>query len=235
MLAMRSAYVTKRRSEALDAGKSLKEYLDNLKDDDGVYEAYLNNKKTNKIITEKFNRIKYRVAGWNSDKVLSKWEDAKAMLTGQASKATTKDKKGNSIPNNSVNKLGNMLNYYLNKQRKSPNTNTNSLLFVNNPQLIKGVYHDLEVTAQNNESKSLREFSSGELFFHAIFNKFWGNYLTRGSVIVQPTTYSDKTTFLNWDVDPRLRNVSSKEGWEDVLGTSMDNPSLYQNRIIRAY
>ena len=39
------------------------------------------------------------------------------------------------------------LNYYLNKQRKSPNTNTNSLLFVNNPQLIKGVYHDLEVTA----------------------------------------------------------------------------------------
>ena len=40
-----------------------------------------------------------------------------------------------------------MLNYYLNKQRKSPNTNTNSLLFVNNPQLIKGVYHDLEVTA----------------------------------------------------------------------------------------
>ena len=147
MLAMRSAYVTKRRSEALDAGKSLKEYLDNLKDDDGVYEAYLNNKKTNKIITEKFNRIKYRVAGWNSDKVLSKWEDAKAMLTGQASKATTKDKKGNSIPNNSVNKLGNMLNYYLNKQRKSPNTNTNSLLFVNNPQLIKGVYHDLEVTA----------------------------------------------------------------------------------------
>lgn len=235
MLAMRSSYVTKRRGEALDAGKSLKEYLDNLKDDDGVYEAYLNNKKTNKIITEKFNQIKYRVAGWNSDKVLSKWEDAKAMLTGQASKATTKDKKGNSIPNNSVNKLGNMLNYYLNKQRKSSNTNTDSLLFVNNPQLIKGVYHDLEVTAQNNESKSLREFSSGELFFHAIFNKFWGNYLTRGSVIVQPTTYSDKTTFLNWDVDPRLRNLSSNEGWEDVLGTSMDNPSLYQNRIIRAY
>nr|DAU11577.1 MAG TPA: hypothetical protein [Bacteriophage sp.] len=38
------------------------------------------------------------------------------MLTGQASKATTKNKEGDSIPNNSISKLGTDALYYINKQ-----------------------------------------------------------------------------------------------------------------------
>jgi hypothetical protein len=43
------------------------------------------------------------------------WIDAMSILTGEASKATTKDGQGNSIPNNSVGKLGGLLHYYLHK------------------------------------------------------------------------------------------------------------------------
>jgi len=103
------------------------------------------------------------------------------MLTGEASKATTKDKSGNSIPNNSVNKLGSILHYYLVKQQDS---NVSSLLFVENSNLIRSTFHDLEVITWNNDIKSIKAFSGGELFFHSIFNKFWGNYINTGNVII---------------------------------------------------
>ena len=107
-------------------------------------------------------------------------------------------------------------------------------MFVNNPELLLTMYHDLEVTAQNGESKIIKGFSSGELFFHSIFNKFWGNYLNKGSVIIQPTVYSDKTTFLNWEISTKILNFSrSDESDNDILSLTYDNPELYQAVIIR--
>jgi hypothetical protein len=78
-----------------------------------------------------------------NDKVLDAWVDSLSMLTGEASKATTKDGQGNAIPNNSVGKLGGNLHYYLEKQK---NTNCGSLLFVQNSQAIKSTFHDLEAS-----------------------------------------------------------------------------------------
>jgi hypothetical protein len=50
------------------------------------------------------------------------------------------------------------------------------------------------------------------LFFHSIFNKFWGSYNKTGNVVIQPTVYSDKTTFLNWEIKTDLLEQSDYVG-----------------------
>ena len=184
MLAMRANYVNERRAEATDAGKTLMEYITSLgSKDDGIYGNYSRNKNTNHVFSERWEDLQYQVVS-RQDDVLSMWEDSKAMLTGVASRATTKDRGGHNIPNNGVNKLGNILHHEIAKQLNNPNSNVTSLLFVQQDGLIKGTLHDLEVTSQDGDYKSLRDFSSGELFYHSIFNKFWGNYIGQGSVII---------------------------------------------------
>lgn len=194
-LAMRAAYINK---QYLDAGEqSLKKYLEN----DAIFQYYQGHPKS-KLFVETYGNVKYVAATFN-DTVLDQWVDAFSMLTGQASKATTKDGQGNNIPNNSVGKLGGILHYYLDKQK---DTNCDSLMFVDKPNMIKSTFHDLEVSNIHGDTKSIKQFSCGELFFHSIFNKFWGNYNKTGNVIIQPTVYSDKTTFLNWEIETDLLN-----------------------------
>ena len=91
------------------------EYLSQLEseDNDGIYDTFTFNREST-AFRERFDEVSYRIASFQ-DEFLSDWEDARAMLTGEASRATTKDKEGNSIPNNSVNKLGNILPHYLRK------------------------------------------------------------------------------------------------------------------------
>ena len=125
MMAIRAAYANKRRTEMFNLNENrvnsglkpltLKEYLLQLEpeDNDGIYDTFQFNKDST-AFKERFDEVSYRIASYQ-DEFLSDWEDAKAMLTGEASRATTKDKEGNSIPNNSVNKLGNILSHYLRK------------------------------------------------------------------------------------------------------------------------
>lgn len=98
---------------------------------------------------------------------------------------------------------GGLLKYYTYKQI---GTNTESLFFVLNADLITETFHDLEVTNMHMQTKSIRNLSLGELAFHAIFNKFYGSYLNSHDkeVIIQPTVYSDKITFLNWKIKTTL-------------------------------
>lgn len=209
-------------------GTALSTYLSER--NDPLYSFYMQNRRTSKIMTERFSHLQYRIASY-ADDVLNNWVDAQSILRGEASKATTKDKQGNSIPNNSVAKLGGILHYYLDKQL---NTNADSLLFVKNPDLIKSTFHDLEVTNMLGESKSVRAFSNSELFFHAIFNKFWGNYLSNGNIIVQPTTYSDKTTFLNWEVNATIID-DNKQKVNLVQADTSTIISLYQQTLGQLY
>ena len=194
-LAIRAAYVNNQYINAGD--KTLAEYLK----DDSLYQSYKANPKT-KLFSETFGNVKYVVASF-ADKVLDAWVNSISMLDGSASKATTKDGQGNAIPNNSVGKLGGILHYYLNKQK---GTNCDSLMFVDNPSAIKATFHDLEAGNIHGDVKSIKQFSCGELFHHSIWNKFWANYNKSGNVIIQPTVYSDKTTFLNWEISSKLRS-----------------------------
>ena len=193
-LAMRAAYVNEQYIKAGE--KPLVEYLKESKD--RAYEHYTKYPKS-KLFSPAYGDAKYVVASYK-DSVLEQWADAVSMFTGEASKATTKDGEGNSIPNNSVGKLGGSLHHYLFKQRNHPNTSVRSLMFVDNSSLIRRTFHDLEARNIHRDSKNIKNFTSSELFFHAIFNKFWAQYANSGTVIIQPTVYSDKTTFLNWEI-----------------------------------
>lgn len=195
-LAIKAAYVNYLYDEAGD--QNFAEYLSNT-GKDGIYRIYENNKKS-KLFTNMFNNLKITVASFK-DSVLEAWSDAYSMQSGEASKATTKNKAGDNIPNNSVNKLGTNIHHYLFKQQ---DTNAGSLFFVQDSTKIKGIQHDLEATSQWQESKQLKNFSQGELFFHSVFNKFWGSYLQYGTFVIQPTAYSDKTTFINYEITKNL-------------------------------
>ena len=197
-MAMKSAYAEKLRLDANKAGKPLAKYLSDTSN--AAYMAYLRSKKSNRSFTEVFNDLRPVVAT-TFDQTINQWVDAESVLSGQASKATTKDSAGNSIPNNTVAKLGTNLVYYLQKEA-AEDSKVRFLLFAQNPDMIVKTFHDLEVTNTEGETKAISDFTNGELFFHAIFNKFWDSYLATGHVIVQPTTYSDKTTFLNWELNP---------------------------------
>ena len=195
-LAIKAAYVNYLYDEAGD--QDFAQYLSNT-GKDGIYRIYENNKKS-KLFTNMFNNLKITVASFK-DSVLEAWSDAYSMQSGEASKATTKNKAGDNIPNNSVNKLGTNIHHYLFKQK---DTNADSLFFVQDSTKIRGIQHDLEATSQWQESKQLKNFSQGELFFHSVFNKFWGSYLQYGTFIIQPTAYSDKTTFINYEITKNL-------------------------------
>lgn len=214
-LAMRAAYINNQYIKAEESGKTLAQYLEN----DSVYKFYKDHKNS-KIFVETFGNIKYTTVSF-ADNALDMWVDAISMLTGEASKATTKDGQGNSIPNNSVGKLGGILHYYLHKQK---GTNCDSLMFVDNPGAIKSTFHDLEASNIHGDTKAIKQFSCGELFFHSIFNKFWGSYNKTGNVIIQPTVYSDKTTFLNWEISSKLRN-----------GVDLLSDPDYVSKILKEY
>lgn len=230
-LAIRAAYVNHQYIKAgdLTLAESLK--------DDPIYKVYEENPKS-KLFTSSFGNVKYVVASFN-DKVLDAWVDSLSMLTGEASKATTKDGQGNAIPNNSVGKLGGILHYYLEKQK---GTNCDSLMFVQNSEAIKSTFHDLEASNIHGDTKSIKQFSCGELFFHSIFNKFLGSYVKTGNVVIQPTVYSDKTTFLNWEIQTDLMNEPEYVSkvvkkymetlgyfYENVYNDTMDKLNLIAN------
>lgn len=233
-LAIRAAYVN---SQYVNAGEdALSDYLE----DDRIFKTYKENPKS-KLFVETFGNVKYVVASFN-DKALDMWVDAISMLTGEAAKATTKDGQGNSIPNNSVGKLGGILHYYLNKQK---GTNCDPLMFVDNPSAIKSTFHDLEAGNIHGDTKSIKQFSCSELFYHAIFNKFWGSYNKTGNVIIQPTVYSDKTTFLNWEIQAQLRDGTDLlsdpdyiakvlQEYKETLGTFYSNIYLETMRKLDA-
>ena len=210
-LAIKAAYVNYLYDEAGD--QDFAEYLSNT-GKDGIYRIYQNNKKS-KLFTNMFNNLKITVASFK-DSVLEAWSDAYSMQSGEASKATTKNKAGDNIPNNSVNKLGTNIHHYLFKQQ---DTNAGSLFFVQDSTKIRGIQHDLEATSQWQESKQLKNFSQGELFFHSVFNKFWGSYLQYGTFIIQPTAYSDKTTFINYEITKNLfgDDIISDENLKDTI------------------
>ena len=226
-LAMKAAFVNHLYSEASINKKSLTEYL---KEGNkfGIYSIY-NENKNSRLFSNQFKNLKINIALYN-DETIQNWGDAYSILTGQASKATIKNKEGNATPNNTISKLGTDALYYMNKQK---NTNAASLFFVKDNTKIVKIQHDLEASSQWNEDKQVKNFSQRELFYHSLFNKFYGSYISNGTLLIQPTTFSDKTTFLNYEITSELfgEDIIKEPKYQDIIVTQYINTigTMYKN------
>ena len=228
-LAMKAAFVNHLYSEASTNKKSLTEYLRE-GNKFGIYRIYEENKNS-RLFSNQFKNLKINIALYN-DETVQNWVDAYSILTGQASKATIKNKEGNATPNNTISKLGTDALYYMNKQK---NTNAESLFFVKNNTKIVKIQHDLEASSQWNEDKQVKNFSQRELFYHSLFNKFYGSYISNGTLLIQPTTFSDKTTFLNYEITSELfgekEDIIKEPKYQDIIVTQYINTigTMYKN------
>lgn len=120
------------------------------------------------------------------------------LVKGESIKSTTMNKQGSMVSNYSVSRAGSKLYQRLYEQRQNEGP-ASSLLFVKRDDLLDmDPTIDGEITTHLGEVKTVQELSENELFKHSILDKFYLSYINTGKICFQPTTYSDKTQFLNW-------------------------------------
>lgn len=185
--------------------------------------------------------------------------DVRAILSGEISKAVTKDLQGNSIANYRTSFLGGNIQYYLAKSRGTSQnmkelnpalvTASEALLFTSRNDLIKSMVMNNDVQSRGGIKKSIKDMKTGELYYTSIFHNFYGTFLgdpkgkdkdnnLKGTFIIQPTTYSDKTTFINYAIDGTKKFVAPGKSYHDKSLAEMNNQQLtdlYRDTIGQAY
>ena len=156
-------------------------------------------------------------------KMYDKWIDsivtADSIIRGDLAKSTIKDITGNSIGNFSISFLGGNIYYYLNqaKENKFPDPELNTaqqyLLGARDSGLIAGVLINLDSSNQEKtQSKLTKTMNLTELsqqaIFHNFYDSFFGDGETKGKYMIQPTTYSDKTKFVQYAIQAMYRTLS---------------------------
>ena len=123
--------------------------------------------------------------------------EARRIISGENTQAVTKNLEGSSIPNTSPAFLGREIKQLLSDQKQGA---TQNLLFNQNINSIKGIVIDTDIRTSSGKVKSVASFSSSELLYHNFINKFVLP-MQNGRMFIQPTVYSDKKKFINYDVD----------------------------------
>lgn len=185
---------------------------------------------------------------------IDQMNEVEAILTGEISKSTIKDINKNSIANNRTSFLGGNLKYYLGKYRGAGSiAATSSLLFTNNDSLIAGTVFNTDAQSRMGIRKSVKDMKSGELFYSSIIHNFYGNYLQsqinpdkfdkrnkfKNTLFIQPTTYSDKTTFIMYAIhgDQKLDGKKSLPN-DEIVQRSYDGKTIWElnsNEIVDLY
>lgn len=150
-----------------------------------------------------------------SDNWIESLIESRRMLSGESTKATTKNLSGDSIPNTSPAFLGREIQQVLNdeNQEKEAGLPIQGLLFNQKPEAIVGVVIDTDIRTNSGRVKQVASFSTSELLYHNFVNKFILP-MQNGRMLVQPTVYSDKKKFLVYDV-----NINTLLG--DILGRNI--------------
>lgn len=166
---------------------------------------------------------------------IDKLVTTRMIINGSTSKAVTKNANGDSLPNYSPTYTGAVLTAYLQDAKIEADASSN-LLFVkdDNKSAIKSIVADTEIVMRGGNVKSVKAMSENELLQHAIIDKFYLSLLNnRDTVIVQPTTYSDKTKYLNYEVslsDLGI-NIYSKKVAEDCTQLLYNSVGSYYRKI----
>lgn len=189
----------------------------------------------------------------------SAWVDdlnvADALLNGTFSKSTTKDFSGNSLANVRTSFLGGNIHYYLDKYSIAGKTaSVSPLLFtpsqgdssqrLSSQGLIKGYGMNQEISTRTGIKQSVKALKSNSLGYQSIVYNFYNSYYSqdsnlKGTVLIQPTTYSDKTSFLTYAINMNQqlngdegKSYKGKTLWELSKDEILD---LYIDTIGQAY
>lgn len=151
----------------------------------------------------------------SSVRPIQKWiEDlakVRAILSGDTSKSVISNLDGDKIPNFGPGYLAAKLESQLTKSNKALLA-TSNLLFAANPTSIKAKVVNTDVVTKDGLKKQIKNMTEGELLYDAIVNKFIVPFLKDESVYTQPTTYSDKTKFILFQVSLQALGIKSLQG-----------------------
>ncbi len=132
----------------------------------------------------------------------------RAILAGDTSKSVIANLDGDKIPNFGPGYLGARIEQQLTRSHNAAKA-TSHLLFVTNPTAIKAKVVNTDVITKDGLKKQIKNMTEGELLYDAIVNKFIAPFLKNRSVYTQPTTFSDKTKFILYQVSLESLGIGS--------------------------
>lgn len=157
------------------------------------------------------------------------WFLASASYTGANSKSVTRNLSRNNIANFRPSSL---VGQYLEKSEESKKGIGNSLLFVNNERSIIDYSYAEDAQSKFGITKSVKNMNTSELMTQGFAHNFLGAFANNGTIIIQPTVYSDKTAFSQfvWDLKQEMiisgigkikLSEASNEQLEDVYSKTI--------------
>lgn len=194
------------RTELLTYLSESGEYADKIQD--------YNDKRKREYFIKRFDG--YQLSSLRGNQ---RWIDdlakVRAILSGDTSKSVIANLDGDKIPNFGPGFLGARIEQQLTRSNNS-GLATSNLLFVQNPTAIKAKVVNTDVITKDGLKKQVKGMTQGELLYDAIVNKFIVPYTKNRSVFTQPTTFSDKTKFILYQVS--LESL----GLDDISGANFN-------------
>lgn len=166
---------------------------------------------------------------------------AEGIYTGEATRAVTKDPRGNNIANYRPASLGIGIMQNLAVQESDANElkKTNefnplaSNLFISDRSFIKSIYYDTSMSTRA-LTVATKEATAHELMYNGFVHNCLNSFIQNDTMVVMPTVYSDKTSFISYAI--RLdRSLGSKklidfsiDELEDLYLDTVGNYYLHQ-------
>jgi len=157
-------------------------------------------------------------------------------MSGEISKANTKNLAGDSVPNYGLAFMGSDIHTIVSDAQHKREEGRLTLtpldfnLIMQSPNSVRGTVIDTDVRLADGTTKQIKNMTEGELFYHAIVDKFLIPLTSKDKyIIVQPTTYSDKTKFVNY----MISTVFNGKDLSRMSNSELE--SLYINSIGKGY
>ena len=142
----------------------------------------------------------------------------KQIMSGEISRANTKNLAGDSLPNYGLAFMGANYHALINDSQHGGVLQDN--IFKLNPEMVIGTTIDTDVRLPNGDSKAVKNMTKSELFYHSIVNKFILPLIADSNnpyMIIQPTTYSDKTKFVNYMISAYMGKQNLLKATDEQL------------------
>lgn len=199
------------------------QYLDSLslglpKQGNPTYRDYFNTQ---------YNGEHLKVVG-NNESWVESLAKVQTILSGDSSRSTIADLQGNKRPNSSPSFLGQEIRPQIKKSSQLGGA-ASMLLFSRSQRAIVRPTVDTDIELENGVKKLVRDLTEAELLTNSIVHKFWYP-IKQGYVFIQPTTYSDKTKFLRYQIS--LKDISYQGNTLDKIIYSDNIDSIVEDMMI---